>query len=154
MDIKLIDERVQAYLVAYKKMRELDILDVYFDGSIQVTDEFLVEIAKLSNVKYVFSTRNSEDFPFEVSLKVNNYKFFTICSEKEYKNIFGMTGLNNLPCGYITQYSTKNDNENFADHFAYYVIYGPEFRERTVNDPLLKAKYDFLKTYIFEGKEY
>jgi hypothetical protein len=72
----------------------------------------------------------------------------------EYENVFEMNGLQNLPCGYITSYSTTNDAENFADHFSYYVIYGKEFRERAATDPLLMAKYTFFKDSIFEGKEY
>ena len=72
----------------------------------------------------------------------------------EYNNIFQLTGLGNLPCGYVSDYSTTNDAENFAEHFSYYVVNGKGFRNRATTDPLLKAKYDFLKNHIFEGREY
>lgn len=56
--------------------------------------------------------------------------------------------------GYLTHYSLENDDENFAEHFVYYVIYPEEFREKMKNDPLLAEKYKFFKEFIFSGKEY
>ena len=58
------------------------------------------------------------------------------------------------PPGYITRYSTYSDLENFADHFAYYVIYPDVFRDRMKNDPLLVDEYEFLRDFVFNGKEY
>ncbi len=59
-----------------------------------------------------------------------------------------------LPKGHLTKYSLKNSNENFAEHFAFYVIYPDEFRDKMNNDPLLKSKYEFFRDYIFKGIEY
>ena len=59
-----------------------------------------------------------------------------------------------LQKGHLTYYSVKNSNENFAEHFAFYVIYPDEFRDKMEDDPLLKAKYEFFKDYIFNGIEY
>jgi len=59
-----------------------------------------------------------------------------------------------IPKGYLTHYSLKNSNENFAEHFAFYVIYPDEFRDKMNNDPLLKSKYEFFRDYIFKGIEY
>jgi len=56
--------------------------------------------------------------------------------------------------GYITGYSTINDLENFADHYAYYVVYPDVFRDEMKNDPLLVKKYEFLRDFIFNGKEF
>jgi len=56
--------------------------------------------------------------------------------------------------GYITGYSSKNDLENFADHYAYYVVYPDVFRDEMKNDPLLVKKYEFLRDFVFNGKEY
>jgi len=58
------------------------------------------------------------------------------------------------PPGYITRYSTHSDLENFADNFAYYVIYPDVFRDRMKNDPLLVDEYEFLRDFVFNGKEY
>jgi len=58
------------------------------------------------------------------------------------------------PPGYISRYSTHSDLENFAEHFAYYVIYPDVFRDRMKNDPLLVDEYEFLRNFIFNGKEY
>jgi len=58
------------------------------------------------------------------------------------------------PPGYISRYSTHSDLENFAEHFAYYVIYPDVFRDRMKNDPLLVDEYEFLRDFIFNGKEY
>ena len=58
------------------------------------------------------------------------------------------------PAGFVSSYSMNNENENFAEHFAYYVMYPDEFREKMASDPLLKSKYEFLRDHIFEGTEY
>jgi len=58
------------------------------------------------------------------------------------------------PPGYISRYSTYSDLENFADNFAYYVIHPDVFRDRMKNDPLLVDEYEFLRDFIFNGKEY
>jgi len=56
--------------------------------------------------------------------------------------------------GYITSYSSNNDLENFAEHYAYYVVYPDLFRDEMKNDPLLVKKYEFLRDFIFNGKEF
>jgi len=58
------------------------------------------------------------------------------------------------PIGFINVYSSANDQENFAEHFSYYILYANEFKERMKNDSLLMQKYNFFKNWIFEGKEY
>jgi hypothetical protein len=59
-----------------------------------------------------------------------------------------------LSVGYITVYSTKNDLENFAENFAYYIQYPNKFREKIQTDTLLTEKYEFLRDKIFLGFEY
>jgi len=58
------------------------------------------------------------------------------------------------PPGFINRYSAHSDLENFAEHFAYYVIYPDVFRDRMKNDPLLVDEYEFLRDFIFNGKEF
>ncbi len=83
---------------------------------------------------------NDQDKPFE------HYR-------KKYSELFTMRGIDNLPCGYVSKYSTTNSAENFAEHFAFYVLEGEKFRERAKTDEFLQAKYDFVKE-LFAGKEY
>lgn len=60
----------------------------------------------------------------------------------------------NPPEGYIDIYSTSNDAENFAQHFALYILKGEEFRNLSKSNTFVKEKYDFFRNYLFDGKEY
>ncbi len=78
---------------------------------------------------------------------------------KEDRNKIFQVALENKPndkekLGYITSYSSYNDLENFADHYAYYVVYPDMFRDEMKNDPLLAKKYEFLRDFIFNDKEF
>jgi len=78
---------------------------------------------------------------------------------KEDRNKIFQVALANKPndkekLGYITSYSSNNDLENFADHYAYYVVYPDLFRDEMKNDPLLAKKYEFLRDFIFNDKEF
>ena len=59
-----------------------------------------------------------------------------------------------MPNGYVTYYSLTSSEENFAEHFAYYVVNGEDFRGIAETDTLLDKKYNFLKNYVFEGIEF
>jgi hypothetical protein len=79
--------------------------------------------------------------------------------DNERKRLFEVTEPYNpnatkVPAGFINIYSSANDQENFAEHFAYYILYPDIFREKMKGDPLLKEKYEFFKKWIFDGKEY
>lgn len=67
---------------------------------------------------------------------------------------FDLENIDNRPKGYVTYYSLTNQHENFAEHFAHYVVNGNEFRKHTDSDSLLDLKYQFLKQYVFESIEY
>jgi hypothetical protein len=56
--------------------------------------------------------------------------------------------------GYVSSYSAVNDAENFAENFAYYVIYSNEFRDKVDTDPLLIEEYEFMRDVIFSGFEF
>ena len=78
---------------------------------------------------------------------------------KEDRNKIFQVALENKPndkekLGYITSYSSNNDLENFAEHYAYYVVYPDMFRDEMKNDPLLTKKYEFLRDFIFNDKEF
>lgn len=61
---------------------------------------------------------------------------------------------NNAPPGFIDTYAATNSAENFAEHFAAYVIKGEEFRNLASGNELLTRKYIFFKYFLFNGKEY
>ncbi len=58
------------------------------------------------------------------------------------------------PPGFIDLYSTANDAENFAEHFAAYILEGKKFRDLALGDELLARKYIFYKYFLFNGREY
>jgi len=64
------------------------------------------------------------------------------------------TNFDEIPKGYLSYYSLTNKEENFADHFAYYVFNGEKFREMAVTDSLLEKKYNFFRDHVFDGLEY
>ncbi|WP_299290161.1 hypothetical protein [Nitrosopumilus sp.] len=81
---------------------------------------------------------------FESSLDDRNFIFRGMTNSSE----------SQTPNGYISLYSTVNDAENFAENFAYYVIYPNEFRDRLETDPLLIDEYEFMRDMIFSSFEY
>lgn len=55
---------------------------------------------------------------------------------------------------FVTDYAITNNSEDFADSFSAYIMAGNIFRQRAKLNPYLNQKYEFLKTNIFEGREY
>jgi hypothetical protein len=47
--------------------------------------------------------------------------------------------------------SSKGD---FTDHFAAYILFGPQFRKEAEDAPVLADKYRFLRDNVFGGREY
>ena len=75
------------------------------------------------------------------------------------KELFSIDFIDNqdnekMPNGYVTYYSLTSSEENFAEHFAYYVVNGEDFWEIAESDVLLEKKYNFLKNYVFDGIEF
>ena len=58
------------------------------------------------------------------------------------------------PQGHVSRYSSESDLENFAEHFAFYVVFPEEFRSKMEKDSQLVDEYEFLRDYIFDGKEF
>ncbi len=114
-------------------------------GGIFLVDPVSVRVA-IHEVGHIVGTNGIEGYA-EKNPKYNNLL-------SSYEEIFQTKSLDRAPCGYVTSYATTNSHENFAEHFAYYVVEGGKFRERAKNDLLLGEKYDFLKNNIFEGQEY
>ena len=76
---------------------------------------------------------------------IKNDLFELVLDEQNYSD---------LPDGHISYYSLTDNVENFAEHFAYYVVSGEDFREIAGSDVLLDKKYNFLKNYVFNGIEF
>lgn len=76
----------------------------------------------------------------------------------EYDILFDTAGIAypppQKPKGYISSYATANKAENFAEHFAYYIVNPNAFRAQMAGDDLLIKKYNFFKDKLFQGKEY
>ena len=44
--------------------------------------------------------------------------------------------------------------EDFAESYNWYVLQGANFRQLAETNALLRQKYDFLKTHVFENREF
>ena len=55
---------------------------------------------------------------------------------------------------FVSGYAMSDPFEDFAESYAYYILHGTEFRRLARTNVKLKKKYDYLKTTVFEGKEY
>jgi len=58
------------------------------------------------------------------------------------------------PQGHISRYASESELENFAEHFTYYVVFPDKFRNQMEKDPLLVDEYEFMRDFIFNGKEF
>jgi len=55
---------------------------------------------------------------------------------------------------FVSGYAMSDPFEDFAESYAYYILHGDEFRELLKSNTILQEKYDYLKTRVFDGKEY
>lgn len=88
--------------------------------------------SQISNKEKINKAKN-EIFSINNTLNTNNGKF---------------------PKGYLSYYSLTSEEENFAEHFAFYVFSAEKFREMAETDSLLEKKYNFFKDYVFDSLEY
>ena len=54
----------------------------------------------------------------------------------------------------ITEYGKFHKWEDFAEAYRYYVLHHDSFQRKSQENPILQKKYDYLKQYVFNGKEY
>lgn len=59
-----------------------------------------------------------------------------------------------LGLSYTNDINRLAPQEDFAESFSFYVLNGRGFRKLTERSAILKAKYEWLKANVFEGKEY
>lgn len=62
--------------------------------------------------------------------------------------------LNSTAEDFVSGYAMSDPFEDFAETYAYYILHGNEFRVLAQHNEVLQKKYEFLKTTVFEGKEY
>lgn len=55
---------------------------------------------------------------------------------------------------FVSGYALSNQYEDFAESFAFYVLYNDEFATRAKKNAFLKAKYDFLRNQVFAGDKF
>lgn len=51
---------------------------------------------------------------------------------------------------FISGYALSNKYEDFAESFAFYVFHNEDFARRASKDFILRKKYDFFGSYVFE----
>lgn len=85
MDIKTVEQHVEAWRAADK----FGIYCVYYDDKVHVDKELFEELFQQSNGSYSITNRASEEFPFEVSFKINDITYYSLYSKDGLKNIFG-----------------------------------------------------------------
>jgi hypothetical protein len=55
--------------------------------------------------------------------------------------------------GFLTPYASTSVEEDFAEHYACYLLLGHQFRKEACVHPAIDAKYEFMKK-VFDDKEY
>lgn len=55
---------------------------------------------------------------------------------------------------FVSGYAFTNPFEDFAESFLFYIAHANTFRAYAEKNPVLAAKYDFFKTYVFDGVEF
>ncbi len=51
---------------------------------------------------------------------------------------------------FVSGYALSNKYEDFAESFAFYVFHNEDFQKGAQKDAILRKKYDFFSSYVFE----
>jgi len=54
----------------------------------------------------------------------------------------------------VSAYANANTREDFAEHFAWYVLKGDQFRKLCVGNVDLLTRYNYLSIHVFDGVKY
>lgn len=137
--------------------RPYSVLKGNYQNVLQNVDEGIIIPQPLSGYRVVHEIGHLLGYHGIEGLYENSYPSFRKV-QNEYDRIFDTTENYDYPSkpptGYISVYATGNKAEDFAEHFAYYVTRGEEFRQKAKNDQKLSEKYEFFKKHIFNGEEY
>ena len=55
---------------------------------------------------------------------------------------------------FVSRYATTDPFEDFAETYTYYRLHGSEFRTLAETNSAMAQKYQFMKWYAFDGKEF
>ena len=55
---------------------------------------------------------------------------------------------------FVSWYSMTNQYEDFAETYLYYIMHNEDFAFRSLSNPSLQKKYDFMRTYINVGNDF
>ena len=55
---------------------------------------------------------------------------------------------------FVSGYSLSSPFEDFAESYLFYRLHGEKFRQIAKKSNALQKKYDFMKQYVFENKEF
>lgn len=94
---------------------------------------------------------NSSFYDFDVAVKIDDPSllFYEISWESDTAKKQEATELD-----FVSLYAATDPFEDFAETYTYYRLHGPEFRKLTASSRALQEKYEFMKTFVFEGQEF
>lgn len=55
---------------------------------------------------------------------------------------------------FVSGYAMNDPFEDFAETFNFYLLHGKEFKKMKASSKILQRKYNFMKMWIFDGKEF
>lgn len=115
---------------------------------------FMHEMGHLVDEGYLYGTNDeneSEFYDFQTPiLEDDESVIFYRLSWKNEKKRRG----NSTSWDFVSIYAKTDPFEDFAETYTYYRLHGAEFRQLTVSSQALAKKYEFMKKYVFEGKEF
>jgi hypothetical protein len=125
------------------------------EDSVEFENVLIHEVGHVVDLSYLKGTQSSKDSSFDdfgSPVKMNDP------SQVYYGVSWQSTSVKNTHSlnGFVSMYSQSDPFEDFAETFLMYVRHGEIFRYLafTQNDIDLKKKYVFIKTEVFNGKEF
>lgn len=55
---------------------------------------------------------------------------------------------------FVSLYAMSDPFEDFAETYTYFRLHGSEFRKLVQSSEMLRKKYEFMKWYVFDGREF
>jgi len=55
---------------------------------------------------------------------------------------------------FVSGYAQSSAFEDFAETYLYYRVHGEKLREKMQYSSVLAKKYDFMKTHVFDDREF
>jgi len=111
---------------------------------------FLYQTGDLPFINFSPQLKEQRAFTFMHEVAHNVWYKLTREQKSAWKKISwdqkGKVHSENLEADFLTQYShSSNEKEDFCEHFASYMLHGPEFRQKATPRSELEKKYIFLQ---------